>query len=191
MRIKDNNKRRAIRDAAVTEVIVGGLGGASVSKIAKRANVSAGTIYLYFPNKEELLQQVFLEIKTELHEHMMAVFKPTENSAENIKKMWFSLFEYILSNPNDFVFSEYVSAAQLLDDKRKPEVEAMAMEIGGILMSAIEDGTLRRVSLNSLSALLIAPAVQLGKRAIHEELPIDRQTIEDTFDMIWRGVSFS
>jgi len=33
--------------------------------------------------------------------------------------------------------------------------------------------------------------VQLGKRAIHEELPVDQKIVEDTFDMIWRGVSFS
>src|ERR1700742_2021881 len=35
-----------------------GLAGARPEDIAKRAGVSKGTIYLYFPNKEELFQEV-------------------------------------------------------------------------------------------------------------------------------------
>lgn len=189
MRFKDENKRQAIRDAAIAEVIEGSLAGASVGKIAKRAGVSAGTIYLYFPNKDELLQQIYLEIKTELHDHMMSVFDATKNSKTNIKQMWFSLFEYALDHPNDFIFSEYASAAQLIDETRKPAVEAMAAEIGAILYGAIEDGTLRPVPINALSAVLIAPAIQLGRQAILAKGSFDREIVNDTFQMIWNGIT--
>lgn len=191
VREKDERKRRAIRDAAVLEVIEGGLAGASVGRIAKRACVSPGTIYLYFPNKEELLQQVYLEIKKELHDYIMDAFDSSDGAATNIRRIWFALFEYARSRPNDFVFSEYVAAAQLLNETRKPEVEKMAMEVAGILISAIEDGTLRRVPINSLTAVLIAPALQLGRRAILAKEEIDSEILENTFDMIWKGIASS
>ncbi|MEH6404197.1 MAG: TetR/AcrR family transcriptional regulator [Sneathiella sp.] len=189
MRLKDENKRKAIRNAAVAEVIEGGLAGASVGKIAKRAGVSAGTIYLYFPNKDELLQQIYLEIKTELHDHMMSVFDGSKNSSTNIRNMWFSLFEYALEHANDFIFSEYASATQLLDEARKPAVEAMAVEIGQILNTAIKDGTLRQVPIGALNAILIAPAIQLGRHAIMAKGAFDRQIVKETFDMIWKGIA--
>jgi len=189
VRLKDENKRKAIRDAAVSEVIEGGLAGASVSKIAKRAGVSAGTIYLYFPNKNELLQQIYLEIKTELHEHMMSVFDVSKNSTTNIRNMWFALFEHALDHANDFIFSEYASAGQLLDENRKPAVEAMAVEIGNILNTAMKDGTLRQVPMGALNAILIAPAIQLGRHAIISKVAFDRKIAQETFNMIWRGIA--
>ncbi|MBL4906417.1 MAG: TetR/AcrR family transcriptional regulator [Sneathiella sp.] len=188
MREKDETKRRAIRDAAVLEVIEGGLTGASMGRIAKRAGVSPGTIYLYFPSKEELLQQIYLEIKTELHHQIMAGFNKSDTSTLNIKRIWFALFEYAREHPSDFVFSEYVAAAQLLDETRKPEVEAMAIEVATILNTAIEDGTLRRVPISALTAVLIAPALQLGRRAILTNEAITSDTLDNTFDMIWRGI---
>ncbi|MEP0520888.1 MAG: TetR/AcrR family transcriptional regulator [Hyphomicrobiales bacterium] len=57
--MKDENKRVAIRNAVVSEVLQSGLANACVAPIAKRAGVSAGTIYLHHPNKEVLLQTVF------------------------------------------------------------------------------------------------------------------------------------
>ncbi|MDQ6612190.1 MAG: TetR/AcrR family transcriptional regulator [Gemmatimonadota bacterium] len=47
-----------ILDAAFHEFGESGLAGARLDDIAKRANVAKGTIYLYFPNKEELFREM-------------------------------------------------------------------------------------------------------------------------------------
>jgi AcrR family transcriptional regulator len=47
-----------ILDAAFHEFGEKGLAGARLDDIAKRANVAKGTIYLYFPNKEELFREM-------------------------------------------------------------------------------------------------------------------------------------
>jgi len=47
-----------ILDAAFHEFGERGLAGARLDDIAKRANVAKGTIYLYFPNKEELFREM-------------------------------------------------------------------------------------------------------------------------------------
>jgi AcrR family transcriptional regulator len=52
-RARSPEKRSAILQAAVGEIAEAGL-GAPTAKIAKRAGVAAGTLFLYFANKEEL-----------------------------------------------------------------------------------------------------------------------------------------
>jgi AcrR family transcriptional regulator len=51
MRLKDETKKSAIRSATIRVVNKLGLEGASVSKIAKEADISAASIYTYFEIK--------------------------------------------------------------------------------------------------------------------------------------------
>lgn len=56
---KDNGKRVRILDAAVVEIANNGYHQTTVAKIARRAGVADGTIYLYFKGKEDILCAVF------------------------------------------------------------------------------------------------------------------------------------
>src|SRR6478609_4648585 len=49
---------KQILDAALEVFSERGLAAARLEDIAKRAGLSKGTIYLYFPNKEELFREV-------------------------------------------------------------------------------------------------------------------------------------
>ena len=48
----------------------GGLHNLSMHKIAKEANISAGTIYLYFKSKDELLEQLALRVFTRFSQEL-------------------------------------------------------------------------------------------------------------------------
>ena len=58
---KTRPKYRQIIEAAVEIIAQNGFHALQVSKIAKKANVADGTIYLYFKNKEDILISVFRE----------------------------------------------------------------------------------------------------------------------------------
>ncbi|PID81633.1 TetR family transcriptional regulator [bacterium DOLJORAL78_65_58] len=58
-RPSEGNKRERILDAAVVEIARTGYNQTTVARIAKRAGVADGTIYLYFKNKEEILLSIF------------------------------------------------------------------------------------------------------------------------------------
>ncbi|MCP8617057.1 TetR/AcrR family transcriptional regulator [Salirhabdus salicampi] len=58
---KDKPKYKQIIDAAVEVIAENGYHSSQVSKIAKRAGVADGTIYLYFKNKEDILVSLFQE----------------------------------------------------------------------------------------------------------------------------------
>lgn len=58
---KNQPKYKKIIDAAVEVIAENGFHQAQISKIAKKAGVADGTIYLYFKNKEDLLVSLFRE----------------------------------------------------------------------------------------------------------------------------------
>ncbi len=58
-RPSDGSKKERILDAAVVEIAQRGYHMTTIARIAKRAGVADGTIYLYFKNKEEILFSLF------------------------------------------------------------------------------------------------------------------------------------
>ncbi len=185
---KDENKRIAIRDAAIADVVENGLGNAPVSQIAKRAGVSAGTIYVYYPNKEEMLQSIYLEIKSLLHDAMMSARRADTSSAGSIRSMWFAMFNFILQEPDMFVFHEAVSAENLLNPSQRGEIASMANDIHEVLRSAIDDGTLKDMPMDCLVSLLLAPAVSLARRMLSSGSN-EMKNAEHVFQAIWDGIS--
>ncbi len=59
-RLADN--RRTILNAARELVAEGGFAAAQMTEVARKAGVATGTLYRYFPSKEELCRQVFREV---------------------------------------------------------------------------------------------------------------------------------
>ena len=60
---KSQIKREALVRATINLVNNNGFHAAPMSKIAKMAEVSPGTIYQYFENKQDLINQVYIEVK--------------------------------------------------------------------------------------------------------------------------------
>ncbi len=68
-RAREKEARRSqILDAARELFFEKGFEGATVEDIAERSELSKGTIYLYFPSKEEVYVSIMLEGSTILHE---------------------------------------------------------------------------------------------------------------------------
>src|ERR1700737_5001846 len=92
-RLRSPEKRTAILQAAVHEIAEVGL-GAPTAKIARRAGVAAGTLFTYFANKEELLNQLYLELKGEVYTRVNANF-PLKGSLERrARHIWSSFLDW-------------------------------------------------------------------------------------------------
>ncbi|RPF55426.1 TetR/AcrR family transcriptional regulator [Aquisalibacillus elongatus] len=82
-------KYKKIIDAAVEVIAENGYHSSQVSKIAKRAGVADGTIYLYFKNKEDILVSVFQEKMGQFIERI----ENQINDHETADKKLYSLIE--------------------------------------------------------------------------------------------------
>ena len=66
MRKIDSQKLKALQEAVFELTVSDGLAGLSMSKIAKKANISPSTMYVYYDDKETMISDIYKQVKDEL-----------------------------------------------------------------------------------------------------------------------------
>ena len=83
----DSDKRVKILDAATRVFAERGFFGAQVADIAKRAGVAAGTVYLYFRSKDDVLLSVFDRTMEEAIREGHEALRDIDDPAERLRRI--------------------------------------------------------------------------------------------------------
>lgn len=109
MRKKDDEKVRCIKKAVIKLILQEGFHGASISKIAKMAGVSPATVYIYFENKENMLQDIYSEYSEEMFDYLLDKVHRGMAGHQMIEMLVTSYYNYILEHKEVFSFVEQFS----------------------------------------------------------------------------------
>jgi AcrR family transcriptional regulator len=185
-RLKSPEKRSAILQAAVLEIAEAGL-GAPTAQIAKRAGVAAGTLFTYFATKEELLNELYLELKGEVYARVNADFPHTGSLERRARHIWSRSLEWAIEFPEKRKASMQLNVSDLITPATRARTTAGHAVIGPTLG---EIGT--REVMRGLPAAFGAATMMAMQEAAMEFIakqPKQRQEIiERAFRVFWRAV---
>src|SRR4051812_25615241 len=106
MRTRDENKIESIREKGLKMIVEQGFDGFSMQKLAKAANVSPATLYIYFKNREDLMNQLYKEVHQKFAEVALKDFNPDLSLKEGLKLQWKNRLKFITKYPIHFKFQE-------------------------------------------------------------------------------------
>ena len=155
MRARDPEKQQRIKEATVRLILREGIEGASVAKIAKEADVSPATIYIYYANKDEMLSEVFREYAHRSYRSLLDGVRPDMGGAELIDTLIRGYFAYSTENEEAFSFVEQCSRCPSLAEQAT-ETEC-CHEVFELLHDYQSRGAIRMCSDTNLAAVLFAP----------------------------------
>lgn len=188
VRHKDDNKHQAICDAAIELITKNGFADTSMSKIARAAGVSPATIYVYFENKEELLNNIYLFVKQEMSTALLQSVGENLSVAEAFKIIWNNFYRYAAENPVRFAFTEQFA--------NSPIVERCRAESMGFYKPLIdwfergkEEQVFKDIPLEIFIAFTFSPLTGLIKEHFSGEIVLDEKTLETTFEIAWDAVT--
>lgn len=99
MRLKDENKRKAILAAGIDVFAAAGFHNAKISHIADKAGVAAGSIYSYFETKEDILLSLFDEIWEALFRQGLDIQENAQlNAQQKLNALIDCVFDLFLKN---------------------------------------------------------------------------------------------
>lgn len=91
-------KQAAILLAATRIFATEGI-GASTSRIAKAAGVADGTLFIYFKTKDALFNQLYLSIKAEIAEAILASYPESAAAESRLRHVWRAYVLWGVRNP--------------------------------------------------------------------------------------------
>lgn len=93
------NKREAILHATLHLLAHKGFHGFSIKQVADSAGVAAGTVYLYFNDREDLILQLHTQIMDQVAQHIFAEHDPQQPLFEQFRQLCLSLWHLFKRNP--------------------------------------------------------------------------------------------
>lgn len=179
-------KRSTLVDAATNAVAATGT-GASTAKIATAAGVSEGTIFTYFPTKDELLNVVYLEIKRDLSQAMLDGYPAHASLRDRTRHVWDSYIGWGHTYPNKRKAMQQLAVSE----KITPENRRLGMEmfevINGLLAEELTDNPLGERAAMFKGALMEAAATTTLEFIAKQPTAIDAFR-NAGFAFFWNGV---
>ena len=153
-------------EAALALFVDKGFAATRVEEVAARAGVSKGTLFLYFPSKEELFKAVVREnASRHLHDAFREVAGYAGTSAELlhefIRRWWTQYGGTPAAGLTKLIMSEAANFPDLAQYYQDEVVQPSHELVRRIVQRGIDRGELREVDLTLAAHLIVAPLVQL------------------------------
>lgn len=184
-RPRSEERRQAILSAAARVIASQGIGAASTAVIAKEAGVSNGSLFTYFDTKTQLLNELFIALKTEMAQASLAGLPPGGKPREQVRHMWEHWARWATGNPDKRRVLAQLQVADEITDESHQQVGLVSVGIADLLERARAGGPVRDVPLGFVLTLANA----LAEAAIDEMIrDPDRAAAnaETAFEALWR-----
>ena len=192
---------RQLLDAALSLFVERGFAATRMEEVAALAGVSKGTLYLYYPSKEELLKAVIRErLSNEIAAGAAEVAQHVGSHADMLRKIfeqwWLRIYDSPASGVFKLIITEVRSFPEIADYYAQEVVRPGAELIGGVLQRGIAAGEFRPVALEAAVHSLVLPMVMLclHKHSLHAcapaAFPLDpREFVHQHVDLMIRGLA--
>jgi TetR/AcrR family transcriptional repressor of multidrug resistance operon len=141
MRVRDVDKEKLVIETAIDQIVRDGFQGFSMNKLAKACSISVGTLYIYYKDKDDLIQKIGAIIALKFFTSTVKDFAPEMSFEEGLWRQWENRANFTMKYPKEVAFFEII--------KHSPHSEAILDSIKEFadfrkIMSEFIDNGLRK-----------------------------------------------
>jgi AcrR family transcriptional regulator len=186
-RPRSDDKRAAILAAATRVIATEGLGAATAA-IARAADVSNGSLFTYFETKADLLNQLYVELKTEMAAAAMDGLSARGDIRKQSFHMWTHRLHWATAFPHKRRTLAHLSVCDdITPASRQAGHQAMA-GVAHLLEKSRENGPMRNTPLAFVVAILNAMADATMDFMIHDPAHAEKHC-KTGFEALWRMIA--
>jgi TetR/AcrR family fatty acid metabolism transcriptional regulator len=188
---------QSIQDAAMRVIARKGMAAATMQEIAEEAGVAKGTIYLYFRDRDELVEKTFDNAITHLHAKTDEAMDGAGSFEEKLRKLFAAKFQFFEENREFFrlyLSLRYPEGTPQQQRRQKrtcqPQYQSRIDKLAGICQSAMDDGEIRPMNARRLAVFLVEGSNALTIERVMEETPPPQEDdVELIVGSVLHGIS--
>jgi AcrR family transcriptional regulator len=186
---KSSDNREKILATALTLFTERGFFGTPTSLISKEAGVATGTLFFYFPTKEELIDTLYRRIKSEAAQVMCRDFGKEKTALAKLRRIGFNAIEWGIENPAKQKFMEQFAYSPFVSTNAHEEGMSHFLFLKDLVGHGIREGMIRNIDPDLLFCMMASSFSGLIARAYAEKNPGRRKKIiNEGLDFIINGM---
>lgn len=185
---KSIDKRDALIKATIALVNSNGFHATAMSKIAKMANVSPATIYLYFENKQDLVNQTYIEVKAKYTKYAFANYNEAMSVEEGFETIWKRIADFKLKECENAFFLAQCDNTPIIDESSRKEGIKHLQPLLDLWARGKSEGIIKPFSDYILYAYSINPLSFLMMTQKRDSFKLNKVHIEEAFQAAWSSI---
>jgi len=182
------DKKSAIFDATIRLITENGFDSTPMSLIAKTSGVAAGTIYLYFKNKEDLINQLYLELKERLTAAVVKDYNSNLPIRIAVELLWNNYMNYFLDNPVEYRFFEQFSNSPLINKYTKETGCRIFSPITDVLRRGKAEKVIKDIPTEIIFSQVFQTVKYLVMQHIHGNFELNEENKRLAFQASWDAI---
>ncbi|MGV3761609.1 TetR/AcrR family transcriptional regulator [Parapedobacter sp.] len=181
-------KKRAIYESTLRLIKEFGFHGTPMSQIAQEAGVATGTIYHYFTSKDELIVELYHDVRERMQQ---VIFKDNDLGLpypDQFTAVWMNLVKYYVQHPEVLGFLEQFFSSPYVKDVYPEDRVCFQDEVSVFLKQGVQDGHIKPLDINIISAAYIGTVSATAKRNIHGRFALKEEDLKKMVAIIWDGI---
>ncbi|HEY5715379.1 MAG TPA: helix-turn-helix domain-containing protein [Psychromonas sp.] len=183
------DKRTTILQTAEKLLAERGFYGLSMKALADNAGVAAGTIYRYFENKEEMINQLHQYVKKEAAITMFNGLDEQLTEKEKYSLIWRNTFHSVLKNPQRMLAISMLCLRPCIEGHEMFSSEDQTFApLFNLYNRGVREHRFIDLPVEALVSLSFESAVNLAKKALHINFIANEQLIEQVINVSWQAI---
>ena len=186
------DKKEILLQTALKLFVYQGFKDTPTSKIAKDAGIATGTLFYFFPTKDDLIVSLYLKLKDLAAVNINTALSGLESKEEMIKIYYEQSLKWSLENPDEFSFLAQFSNSPYLKKIDNDKNAAQIAPVLEIFRSCIAENKIINVDVHLLYSLISNQVFGVNQYLLSQKLNKKEQykIIEETFDLFWKMIRY-
>jgi len=182
-------RREKFLSSALKLFVANGVQHTSTAAIAQEACSAAGTLFLYFPTKQDLINELVLQICRGQADRIKPLLLPSLSVRDTFFTIWDSTIRYFLENMDAYQYVQQVRDSGMLGEVVERETEKLFVYYYEVIQRGLAERCIKPYPIELSGGILyyaIVAVMNLIKR--QPDRLKQEEYIQSGFEIFWDGI---
>jgi AcrR family transcriptional regulator len=185
------DKREKFLNTALKLFVANGVQNTSTAAIAKEAGTAAGTLFLYFPTKQDLVHELVLKISREQSEYIKTLLGPSLSVRDTFFTIWSGSIHWFLENMDAYEYNLQIRELVVEEAIVQESARSLAYFYEAI-QKGLDEGAIKPYPVEMIGGILYQDIVAMMDLFRTQSDPEKQEeTIQLGFDIFWDGIKIA
>ncbi len=188
MKKKDENKIPQIYTATLQLVMEIGIAGITMRHIAQKAGIATGTLYIYFEDKDKLINSLYEECRAVSINAYFKDYDPALPFKTCFQTIWKNIFQFRVANFDVAVFMEQYIHSPFISESTREMSRQLYEPLFKLFDRGREELVFKNLDTKLLLIFMMGSISELIKYLKYYKRKITDDILADAMAMCWDGL---